>query len=81
VKLAVLGVACTAAVGLGANYLWIDYGADHGPLDMFKTEGHFAMSGGTLDSDGDFKVSGGAELSGGRIEVAPGKWAEFRFPQ
>jgi hypothetical protein len=28
-KLAVLGVACTAVVALGANYLWVDAGADH----------------------------------------------------
>ena len=29
VKLAVLAVACTAGVGLGANYLWVDHGPDH----------------------------------------------------
>jgi len=39
------------------------------------------MSAGTLDIDGGFKVTGGAQISGGKIEVAPGKSAEFRHPQ
>ncbi|GAG31245.1 unnamed protein product, partial [marine sediment metagenome] len=58
---------------------WVERG---GVLQLaFKTTGRFDMSGGTLETDGNFVVAGRAQLSGGRIKVAPGKWAEFRFAQ
>jgi hypothetical protein len=58
--------------------LWVEQIA--WPMALgFRTAGAFDMSGGTLDVDGHFKVTGGAELSGGRIEVAPDKWAELRY--
>ena len=74
------------AINITGGELWVERADPGDPppppsLCTFKTIGEFNMSAGTLDIDGGFKVTGGAQISGGKIEVAPGKSAEFRHPQ